>query len=320
MPAPRVLFVKLSSLGDVVHHLPAVTDLVEHRPDVRIAWAVEEAYEELVRLHPGVSEVIPVGLRGLRRNLLDGARWRRAGEARRALAGGGWDYVVDTQGLIKSAVVARAAKGVSFGMDKRSAREPAASRLYDVRIPVARDRHAVERNRELVARVFGYGIDKPARYGLVAPPAPPSWAPAGHYAVMLHAASRARKRWPDNHWIALAQLLAESGHASVFPGGNDEERRDAARLAAACTNAIAAPAMGLAEAAALIGHASLVAGVDTDLTHLAVALARPTVGIYTATQPQLTGLYGNDGVNLGGPGSIPSVEAVATALGYQPAA
>src|SRR5437868_12414794 len=115
MTAPRVLFVKLSSLGDVIHNFPAVSDLARHRPDVGIAWAVEEAYAELVRLHPGVSQAICVGLRGLRRDVLDRARWRRLGEARRVLARGGWDYVIDSQGLIKSALVASAARGVRFG-------------------------------------------------------------------------------------------------------------------------------------------------------------------------------------------------------------
>jgi heptosyltransferase-1 len=320
MPAPRVLFVKLSSLGDVIHHLPAVTDLAEHRPDARIAWAVEEAYADLVRLHPGVHEVIPVGLRGLRRGLFDGARWRRLGETRRALARGGWDYVIDSQGLIKSALVARAAGGVTFGMDKASARERMAARGYDVKLAVARDRHAVERNRELVAQVFGYSVRSPARYGLAAPPAPPAWAPGTPYAVLIHAASRADKRWPDERWTALGRLLAQSGYTCVLPGGTGAERAQAAKLAASIPGAMAAPAMGLGEAAALIAHASIVAGVDTGLTHLAAALARPTAGIYCATRPELTGLHGAHGVSLGGPGRPPSVDAVAAALGYGPEA
>ena len=314
MPATRVLFVKLSSLGDVVHHLPAVTDLLEHRPDIHVAWAVEEAYAELARLHPGVAEAIPVGLRGLKRNVLSPARWRRIGEARRSLRGGGWDYVIDSQGLIKSALVARAARAPSFGMDKLSARERAAARFYDVRIPIARDRHAVERNRELVARVFGYRVEGPPRYGLAIPAAAPAWAPALPYAVLLHAASRADKRWPDERWEALARRLAQNGCAAVFPGGTEEERRVAARLAAKVPEGLAAPAMGLAEAAALMGHAQLVVGVDTGLTHLGAALNRPTVGIYTATRPELTGLHAEGAVNLGGPGAAPSVDAVASAL------
>ena len=315
MPAPRVLFVKLSSLGDVIHHLPAVSELAAHRPDVRIAWAVEEAYAELVRLHPGVAEVIPVGLRGLKGNVLDVRRWARLAATRRALREGRWDYVIDAQGLLKSALVARAAQGAAFGMDRASARERAAARFYDVKIAVKRERHAVERNRELVAKVFGYAVEGEPRYGLVPPPSPPAWAPQGDYAVLLHAASRAEKRWPEERWVALGALLAQSGIVSVLPAGTPAERAAAARIAAKIPGAMAAPAFGLAEAAALIGHAALVAGVDTGLTHLAVALGRPTAGIYTATRPELTGLHGNDGVNLGGPGRAPSVDAVAAALG-----
>jgi heptosyltransferase-1 len=319
MPAPRVLFVKLSSLGDVVHHLPAVTDLASHRPDVAIAWAVEEAYAPLVRLHPAVREVIPVGLRALRAGPLEGSRWARLSEARRALARGGWDYVIDSQGLVKSALVARAAGGVRFGMDRKSARERIAARFYDVGLPVARGRHAVERNRDLVAQVFGYRPAAEAVYGLAPPGAPPAWAPASPYAVLLHAASRRQKGWPEERWIALGKLLSASGHACVLPGGTPAERATAARLAAAIPGALAAPEAGLAEIAALLAHAALVAGVDTGLTHLAVAFGRPTAGIYCATQPELTGLHGSDGVNLGGPGRAPSVEAVAAALGYGPA-
>jgi len=315
MPAPRVLFVKLSSLGDVIHHLPAVTDLARHRPEARIAWAVEEAYADLVRLHPGVGEVIPVGLRGLKRNVLSPARWRRIGEARRALRAGAFDYVIDAQGLIKSALVARAARAPAFGLDRASARERAAARFYDVKIPVARERHAVERNRELVGKVFGYRPEGVASYGIAVPESPPPWAPALPYAVLLHAASRADKRWPEERWLELARRLAVNGCASVFPGGTEEERRTAARLARAVPEALAAPAMGLAEAAALIGHAQVVAGVDTGLTHLAVALGRPTVGIYTATRPELTGLHGPGATNLGGPGAPPAAAAVAAALG-----
>ena len=317
MPAARVLFVKLSSLGDVVHHCPAVSDLIAHRPDVEVAWAVEEAFAELVRLHPGVSEVIPVGLRSLRRNPFDPAHWTRLGAARGVIRRGRWDYVIDSQGLLKSALVARAARGVAFGMDRASARERIAARFYDVKLPVPRNRHAVERNRELVAQVFGYRIDAPADYGLVAPPAPPPWAPSGPYVVLLHAASRAPKRWPGERWIALARMLAESGYAPVFPGGTEAERAAAGSLSKAVPGSMAAPAMGLAEAAALLGSAAMVAGVDTGLTHLAVALGRPTVGIYCATRPELTGLHGAESMNLGGPGAVPSVYAVAEALGYE---
>ena len=316
MPGPRVLFVKLSSLGDIVHHLPAVTDLAEERPGARIAWAVEEAYVDLVTLHPAVADAIPVGLRDLRRAPFAPGRWRRMLRARRAMRERRWDFVVDAQGLLKSAMVARFARAPVFGFDAGSARERIASRFYDVKVRVPRDLHAVERNRRLVGEVFGYEPRGAARYGLLRPDAPPAWAPAQRYVVMLHAASRPAKRWPEERWIELAKLLALQGLTSVFPGGSERERADAQRLAALIPGALAAPATSLIEAAALIGHAEGVVGVDTGLTHLAVALGVPTVGIYCATRPELTGLHGGaDAVNVGAPGSMPSVAVVAAAIG-----
>jgi heptosyltransferase-1 len=310
MPAQRVLFVKLSSLGDVVHHMPAVTDLARARPGTHVAWAVEEAYAGLVRLHPAVAQAIPVGLRSLRRRPLSPALWSRLAATRRELRRGAWDFVVDTQGLLKSAMVARFARSASFGLDRQSARERAAARFYDVKIAVPRAMHAVERNRRLVAQVFGYALDGPADYGMVAPAAPPAWAPQGPYTVFLHAASRAAKRWPEDRWVALGQAANEAGLDVVLPGGSEEERASAARIAGKLPRAMAAPAMDLAQAAALLAHSRCVAGVDTGLTHLAAALAVPTVGIYCATRPELTGLHAPHAVNVGGADGAPAVEAV----------
>jgi heptosyltransferase-1 len=202
-------------------------------------------------------------------------------------------------------------------MDRASAREPVAAWLYDERIAVPRALHAVERNRQLVAHAFGYRAEGPADYGLEAPPYPPAWAPRGHYVVLLHAASRPDKLWPDGHWVELARRLAARGYATVFPGGTDAERVAAARLALLVPGALAAPAMDLWTAATLLAHASLVAGVDTGLTHLAVALGRPTVGLYVATEPALTGLHGAGATSLGGPGRVPSVDEALAALGAQ---
>jgi len=294
--------------------MPAVSDLRERHPSAHVAWAVEAPYAELVRLHPGVDEALPVALRALRRTPLKAHAWRDIRAAKGTLARGRWDYVVDAQGLIKSACVARWARAPVFGMDKRSAREPLAARFYDVRVAVPRGLHAVVRNRRLLGDVFGYGAGSPPHYGLRTPAATPAWVPAHPYVVLLHAASRATKRWPDERWIGLGQALAAHGYAIVFPGGTPAERADAARLAAGVgAAAVAAPAMALAEAAALIGHAAGVVGVDTGLTHLAVALGVPTVGIYCSTSPGLTGLHGANAVNLGGPGAPPDVASVLAA-------
>ncbi len=312
---PRILFVKLSSLGDVVHHFPAVTDVRRCWPDAHVAWAVESAYENLVRLHPAVAEAIPVNLRSLRRAWYRGSEWSAFGASRRAIRSGPWDYVVDSQGLLKSAVVAASAHGARFGLDRASARERIAARFYDVRIPVARGMHAVERNRRLVAQVFGHDVDGPADYGLAQPPMPPAWAPATPYIVMLHAASHRMKMWPEAYWVELGQRLAERGYTSVLPSGTTAERSAARRIALDVPGSLAAPPADLEEMAALLAHAWAVVGLDTGLTHLAVALGRPTVGIYCSTETRLTGLHGAQAVSLGGPGKPPSVREVAEALG-----
>jgi len=314
MPGPRVLFVKLSSLGDVVHHFPAVTDLARALPGAHIAWAVEEAYADLIGLHPAVARVIPVGLRRWRKQWLHPSSWREVSATRRTIAAEPWDYVVDTQGLVKSATVARWARGPRFGADRTSARERVAARSYDVALPVPRTMHAVERNRLLVAQVFGYPVESSADYGLRRPAAPPTWAPADPYVVLLQAASHARKRWPEARWIELGQRLVAHGVAAVIPGGTQAEREAASRMAAAIPGAITAPSMGLQEAAALLSHARAACGVDTGLTHLAAALDVPTIGLYVATRPELTGLHAANVINLEGSPGGPTVEQVAEAL------
>jgi heptosyltransferase-1 len=314
MPGPRVLFVKLSSLGDVVHNFPAVTDLAERWPGAHIGWAVEEAYAGLVRLHPAVAEAFPVGLRRWRRRWLAPASWSQMQEAKRALRAQPWDYIVDTQGLVKSATVARWAAGPRFGQDRASARESLAARGYDVRVRVPRAMHAVERNRLLAGHVFGYPTNSTARYGIVAPDLVLPWAPEAPYVVLLHAASHERKRWSEARWVELGQRLAQHGLATVLPGGTPGERDAAARMAHEIPGALAAPAMTLVEAAALLAHAHAVCGVDTGLTHLAAALGRPTVGIYVATRPELTGLHAPLATNLTGPSGGPAVDAVMDAL------
>lgn len=315
MPAPRALLVKLSSLGDVIHLMPAVTDLAAARPEIAIAWAVEEAYAPLVALHPAVREVHPVAIRRLKGRVLSPSAWRGLAASRRALRAAPFDWIVDAQGLLKSVAVGRLARGPLFGYDRRSIREKSASRFYDMALAVTRQAHAVDRCRRLLGAVFGYAPEGEARYGLVAPGARPDWAPRGDYVVALHATSRKDKRWPDAHWTALAHRLDEEGIAVVYPGGSEAERRDAQRLAQASPGALAAPPMTLPEAASLLAGASAVVGVDTGLTHLAVALGAPTVGLYVATEPGLTGLHGGArAVNLGGPGRVPAPAEVERVL------
>ena len=296
----RVLLVKLSSLGDVLHNLPVVSDLARAYPDVEIDWVTEAPYVGLVGLHPNVRRVIPTHLRELKKHWWSPTAWAAFLADKAQLSGKSYDTILDTQGLVKSLLIARWADGSIAGFARATAREPLAARFYDQQIAVPRELHAVERNRRLAAGVFGYTLTDPVDYGLQLS-ALTNTAPPSPYVVFLHATSRTDKMWPSPNWVALGRRLHERGIRVVLPWGNSIERLASERLASAIPAAILPPAMTLVEAAALLSRASAVIGVDTGLAHLSVALARPTVGLYLTTSPTLTGLYGNAlAINLGG--------------------
>ncbi len=307
----RLLLVKTSSLGDVIHNLPVVSDIRRHFPGASIDWCVEESFASIPCLHPGVENVVPVAVRRWRRSLFKAATWREIVAVRRALGDSAYDAVVDTQGLLKSALLARWANGPVLGYDRDSAREPIVAYLYERHFKVSRELHAVERNRRLAAEALGYDLIGEPDYGITAPPADFDWLPERPYVVLLTATSRDDKLWPEDHWQQLGRELAEQGYAVVLPAGNPVERARAARLGAAIPGAVAAPALSIPALASLLASAKACVGVDTGLTHLAVALKVPTIALYTATDPGLTGVLGvGFWRNLGGKGQIPAVAAV----------
>ncbi|MDR1936730.1 MAG: lipopolysaccharide heptosyltransferase I [Candidatus Accumulibacter sp.] len=311
----RILLVKTSSLGDVIHNLPVVHDLKHRFPDAVIDWCVEEAFADIPRLHPAVAEVIPVAIRRWRKALFSGATWREIGALRQTLGGQDYDAVLDTQGLVKSGVITFFAKGPCYGYAAEAAREPLASYFYDRTFVIPPNAHAVERNRWLSAAAFDYPVDLPLDYGILAPGLDFPWLPGGRRAVLLTATSRDDKLWDEERWIAVARQLAARELTPVLPWGKAEERRRAERIAAAIAGAVVAPPLPLRELAALIGHSELAVGVDTGLVHLAAALDVPTVALYVATDPALTGVYGRRNFrNLGGPGRAPGAEDVIAAV------
>jgi heptosyltransferase-1 len=313
---PNILLIKTSSLGDVVHNLPVVSDIRARFPNARIDWAVEEAYCGIVGMHPGVHRTIPVALRRWRGNPFKGAHWREFGQFRRALAGRRYDCVIDTQGLIKSALLARAASGTRHGYAGASAREPLAAKFYDVTHAVPRDLHAVVRNRRLAALALGYVLPTALDYGIAVAPDADATLPRP-YCVLLHATSRADKLWPEPAWERLAAELARQGCASVLPWGDEAERARSERIARSLPQAVVPPALGIPGIAGLLAGAKAVIGVDTGLTHLAVALGRPVVALYCGTRPGLTGVYAGPDArvrNLGDAGVVPDLDEVLAAL------
>ncbi len=311
---PRILFIKTSSLGDIVHNCPAVSDVAHCVPGATVDWVVEEAFAEIAALHAGVRRVIPVAIRRWRAALLSGATWSELAAFRAALRTERYDAVIDSQGLVKSAIVAALAHGRRHGFDRASAREPFAARFYDSRHAVPTSLHAVERNRSLAAAALGYALPASCEYGLRAEGELPLSARAP-YAVLLTMTSRDDKLWPEEHWRALGAWLAQRGLQCLLPWGSDEERRRCARIAAAIPGAVVPARLPLAALARLLRRARCVIGVDTGLAHLAAALGAVVVGLYCGSDPASTGLYGNARLlNLGGTGRPPALEEVQAAL------
>jgi heptosyltransferase-1 len=325
----KILLVRVSSLGDVLHNLPMVADILRHHPDAQIDWVVEEGYVSLVRLNPHVRKVIPFALRRWKKGLGQQAVRAEVRAFFRDLRAEQYDYVFDTQGLIKTGLVMAAARvrkgGQKIGMANgtEDSGYEGASRIFHSRsIPVALRTHAVERGRAVAAAAMGYAIDSPPDFGLPVsgpdsaldadPARRPAWMPAGEYAVFFHGTARDAKKWAPANWIALGQALAPL--AILLPWGSAKEKEEAERLAAALPSARLLPKLSMMDAVELARHAALAVGVDTGLTHIAAAFVRPTVEIYCDSPRWKTeGNWSPRIVNLGDTGSPPSSDEVVAA-------
>ncbi|ABC27929.1 lipopolysaccharide heptosyltransferase I [Hahella chejuensis KCTC 2396] len=291
---PKVLLVKMSSLGDVVHTLPAVTEAAMNVPGLQLDWVVEEAFAEIPTWHPSVNKVIPVALRRWRKNpykALRSGEWADFGEKLRS----DYDLVIDAQGLLKSAFIAKKAGTEIVGYDRTSVREPLSSAFYHRRYSVAKQMHAVERTRELFAQGLGYAKNGAPDYGLKID-ATESEEP-GPTVMFLHGTTWRTKHWPESFWGGLARRCREAGYNVWAAWGNEQEKERAERLKAS-SGVRVLPRMSLKGVAEHIAGAQVIVTVDTGLGHLAAALAKPTIALYGPTNPALTGIYGAQQTSL----------------------
>ncbi|WEF31177.1 lipopolysaccharide heptosyltransferase I [Pseudoduganella chitinolytica] len=318
----NILLVRVSSLGDVLHNLPIVADIRRHFPDANIDWVVEEGYVSLVRLNPQVRNIIPFALRRWRKKLGDKAVRAEVGQFFRTLRQVEYDYVFDTQGLLKTGVVMGAARVVRGGQkvglangSEGSGYEGISRVFHTKSIPLDPRTHAVARGRLVVAAALGYQVDKPADFGLpeVSPhDSKPAWMPAEPYAVYFHGTARDPKKWAPANWIELGGALAPM--TILLPWGSAKEKAEAEVLAAALPNARVLPQLSMADAVLLARHATLAIGVDTGLTHIAAAFSRPVVEIYCDSPRWKTeGNWSPRIVNLGDKGAPPSAAEVIAA-------
>jgi lipopolysaccharide heptosyltransferase I len=300
----RVLVVKLSSLGDVIHTLPALTDAARAIPGIEFDWAVEEAFAEIPAWHPAVDRVIPVAMRRWRGRFFRDFNKTEWDSARAALQALPYDAVIDAQGLLKSALIAGLVKAPSYGMGWRSARERLASAAYDHRIYVPKNMHAVERTRLLFGQALDYSPPTiSADYGL-GDSLPAARGPGPEVPVRLlffHGSAREEKLWPEDHWVELAGLAAQSGYTVGLPWGNAPERARAERIAARADNTRVLPYMNLNQLAGMLRGVDAAVAVDTGLAHLSAALAVPTVSLYGPTNTRLIGAYGRNQAHIQSP-------------------
>ena len=314
----KLALIKTSSMGDVIHALPVVTDLARAIPGVQIDWVVEEAFAELPALHPSVHAVIPVAIRRWRRSLFAASTRREIAAVRARLREARYDLALDLQGLVKSAWVARMTGAPISGLSRRCAREPLAALAYRRRFDVDPSLHAIERLRSLAAQALGYRVDGLPVFSLTPPEEPVPGLPERPYALLLHATSRAEKQWPDANWRALIEQLARRGLVAALPWGSAAERARAEGLAGAAEGGVLSPVvlprLSLRQCAAAIARARLVVGVDTGLTHLAAALDVPTVALFAATPAWRFGPYWTPRAeSLGEDGRWPDVTEVLAA-------
>ena len=312
----RLLIVKTSSMGDVVHALPVVFDIHRRHPDAQIDWLVETPFAAIPKLHPGVRRVLPMAWRKWREKLFERAIWDAMKALRAELRAEPYDVVLDLQGLVKSALWARQAAGPVAGYDRDSIREPLATWLYKYKARVGRQLHAVQRCRQLVAVHLGLPepVDPPV-FGLQAPD--PTWIPRGPYSVLIPNASRKEKLWPERHWIAVGRHLLERGMPPVVLWGSEAEQTLAERIAAGCEGDVP-PFLKVGEMASVLARARQVVGLDTGFTHLAAAFGRPTLGIYCDHEPGLAGITGPGRVaSIGGKGQVPARGDVLALLAQQ---
>ncbi|TPK89294.1 lipopolysaccharide heptosyltransferase I [Mesorhizobium sp. B2-4-12] len=288
----KVLIVKTSSMGDVIHTFPAVEDASLVRPDISFDWCVEEAFAGIVALHPAIGRIHTVAIRRWRKALFNGGTWREAAALRRTLRACRYDLVIDAQGLLKSALVARQASTPIAGFDRSSAREPSATLFYDVTYNVPRDLHAIERTRRLFGLALGYQPDLATLNSGIVPPAGTIATIRGKTAFLLHGTSREDKKWPVVDWIGTARLLVERGMTPVTTWSNEREKMVAEAIAKAVPPTMVVPKSPLADIAGVLGRSTLVIGADTGLTHLASGFGLPTVAVFLATEPGLTGPRG----------------------------
>jgi heptosyltransferase I len=282
----RILIIKMSSLGDIIHALPAITEIKHNLPNSHITWLVEPGFKEIATWHSGVDHVITMPLRHLKQNLKSAASYLSVIAQLKLLQEQQFDIIIDAQGLLKSALIARISNGISVGFCKKSAREPIVSALYDKTITVHKNQHAVLRTKHLCASACGYTPDQQVNYNLNQ-----KNSKRNNNIILFHGTTWPNKHYPPENWQKLIKIIAADGYNILLPWGNAVEH-ERAQMLSNLTSAQVLPKLTLTEIKDIIAASKGAIGVDTGLSHLAAATATPCVAIYGPTSPDRAKNYG----------------------------
>ena len=290
----RVLIVRLSSMGDVVQTLPALTDAAKAIPGIRFDWVVDESFAQVPAWHESVENIFPSALRRWGKNATQAIRNGEVNAFLKRLRAQHYAHVVDLQGEWKSALIARLAKGPRHGYTAASVHEWGAQIAYQKKYFVTTHEHSIQRMRQLLAQALGYSIAAAevdygvarSRLGSVPP------AIAKPYLVFVHSTSWSSKTWPEFFWQELTGKAIEAGFHVVLPWGSQDEYQRSQRIAARDDRVVVLPPLSISEKASVLSHAVATVGLDTGLSHIAAALDVPSVTIYGATDPFLVGATG----------------------------
>lgn len=293
----RVLLIKTSSMGDIIHTLPALTDAGHAISGISFDWVVEDSFADIPPWHPLVNKVIPVALRRWRKGILS-KDTRMGWKQLREQLDQHYDLILDAQGLVKSAFLSFQTSGVRAGLDWRSARESLASLAYQRKYTVNFYQHAIVRMRSLFSLALGYPL----------PQTPPDFGlnkhllrqamPEENHLVFLFGTTWLSKQWPESYWRSLAELARQAGYRVKISGNNAEELATATRIGEHNPAVDVLPRLDILGMAKLLASAKAVVSVDTGFGHLAAALDVPTVSIYGSTKPEYTGVLGKVSVHL----------------------
>ena len=296
----HVLLIKMSSMGDIIHTLPAVTDAMNAIPDLQIDWVVEPAFSDIPLWHPAVKQIIPMPLRQWRKNIVESIRSGEIKQFLQTLKQKKYDAIIDAQGLLKSAIVTKIARGETHGFDKYSAKEFISSFFYMHKYSVEKDQHAITRSRQLFAKALQYDfLNSKPNYHIDTNQLPAlNFETPEKYLVFLHGTTWETKHYPEMYWQQLLAKADENDITVYLPFGNIAEKQRAERLAATAKCVKILPKLSISEMATLLKNATAVVTGDTGLGHLSAVLTTRTIGLYGSTDPKHVGMVGDNQVIL----------------------